>query len=158
MTKYYLTDESWALIVSRLPGKGGDPGCHGRDNRLFIEAVFWIVRTGSPWRSLPPHFGKWNTNYMRFRRWTQKRVWPGVLNALAADDSCEYFFEEGVIRHERAPRVTQEIAAAPPVTERELPEARSDLGREYPKRGDPRLAAPMWGGADPSERCGDGTG
>ena len=99
MTDYYLTDERWALIASHLPGKEGDPGCHGRDNRLFIEAVFWIVRTGSPWRSLPPHFGKWYTNYTRFRRWTQKRVWPGVLDALAADESCEYFFEEGALRH-----------------------------------------------------------
>jgi len=90
LTGYYLTDERWALIASHLPGKEGDPGCHGRDNRLFIEAVFWIVRTGSPWRSLPPHFGKWYTNYTRFRRWTQKRVWPGVLDALAADESCEY--------------------------------------------------------------------
>jgi len=99
LTDYYLTDERWALIASRLPGKEGDPGCHGRDNRLFIEAVFWIVRTGSPWRRLPPHFGKWYTNYTRFRRWTQKRVWPRVLNALRADESCEYFYEKGVIRH-----------------------------------------------------------
>ena len=99
MAEYYLTDERWALIASRLPGKKSDPGRHGRDNRLFIEAVFWIVRTGSPWRSLPPHFGKWYTNYIRFHRWTQKRVWPGVLDALAADESCEYFFEEGALRH-----------------------------------------------------------
>ena len=38
-------------------------------------------------------------NYTRFRRWTQKRVWPGVLDALAPDESCEYFFEEGALRH-----------------------------------------------------------
>ena len=99
LTEYYLTDERWALIASRLPGKEGDPGCHGRDNRLFIEAVFWIVRTGAPWRSLPPHFGKWYTNYTRFHRWRQNGRWPGVLNALKADEACEYFYEDGVIRH-----------------------------------------------------------
>ena len=114
MTDYYLTDERWALIASRLPGKEGDPGCHGRDNRLFIEAVFWIVRTGSPWRSLPPHFGKWYTNYTRFRRWTQKRVWPGVLNALGTDETCEYFYEENAIRHAPLRRlVAPEAGTAP---------------------------------------------
>ena len=99
MTEYYLTDERWALIAFCIPGKESDRGCHGRDNRLFIEAVFWIARTGSSWRSLPPHFGNWNTNYVRYRRWTQKRVWPGVLNALAVDETCEYFYDEGAIRH-----------------------------------------------------------
>ena len=99
MTEYYLTDERWALIASCLPGKEGDPGCHGRDNRLFIEAVFWIVRTDSSWRSLPPHFGKWYTTYTRFNRWRQKGIWLGVLNALKVDEACEYFYKDGVICH-----------------------------------------------------------
>jgi transposase len=99
LTEFYLTDERWALIAARLPGKEGDPGCHGRDNRLFVEAVFWVVRTGSPWRNLPAPFGKWYTNYTRFRRWTQKSVWPRVLEALKQDESCEYFLEDGAIRH-----------------------------------------------------------
>ncbi len=129
MIEYYLTDERWALIASLLPGNEVIPGRHGRDNRLFIEAVFWIVRSGSPWRSLPPHFGKWYTNYTRFRRWTKKRVWPGVLNALGADESCEYFYEDGAIRHQPARRVAQETAPPPPANEREPPEARSGLER-----------------------------
>ncbi len=99
LTEFYLTDERWALIASLLPGKEGDPGCHGRDNRLFIEAVFWIIRSDATWRSLPPEFGKWYTNYTRFRRWTLDGRWPIVLNALAADDSCEFFYENGEIRH-----------------------------------------------------------
>ena len=98
LTNYYLTDERWAMIASHLSGKEGDPGCHGRDNRLFIEAVLWIVRTGSPWRSLPPHFGNWYTNYTRFHRWRRKQVWPRVLNALATDETCVYFYEDGAIR------------------------------------------------------------
>lgn len=98
-TKCYLTDDRWALIASHVPGKEGDPGCRGRDNRLFIEAVFWIARTGSSWRRLPPHFGKWHTNYIRFWRWTQKRVWPGLLSALAEDETCEFFYEDGAIRY-----------------------------------------------------------
>ena len=72
------------------------------------------MRTGSPWRSLPEPFGKWYTNYTRFRRWTQKRVWPGVLEALAADETCEFFFEDGKIRYAPLRRlVTPEPATAP---------------------------------------------
>ena len=97
----YLTDERWALIAPHLSGKESDRGCHGRDNRSFIEAVFWIARTGSPWRQLPSRFGKWYTNYTRFHRWKQKQIWPDVMNALAADDACEYLYENGKIR--RAP-------------------------------------------------------
>lgn len=115
LTDYYLTDERWALIASQLPGKESDPGCHGRDNRLFIEAVLWIARTGSPWRSLPPRFGNWYTNYTRFYRWRKKQVWPRVLNALATDETCEYFYEEGAIRAGRS-RSEKLPKEAPPWT------------------------------------------
>ena len=132
MIEYYLTDERSALIASLLPGNEVTPGRHGRDNRLFFEAVFWIVRTGSHWRRLPPHFGKWYTNYTRFRRWTRRQVWPTVLSALKADPTCEYFYEDGAIHHAPRRGVAYETAAAPPATEREPPEARSDDGREPP--------------------------
>ncbi len=58
-------DEQWARIAPELPGKKGDPGKSGTDNRLFVEAVLWVARTGSPWRDLPDDFGKWSTVYTR---------------------------------------------------------------------------------------------
>ena len=96
---FYLTDARWALIASALPGKGGDPGRPGRDNRLFVEAVLWIVRTGSPWRKLAPQFGNWYTAYTRFNRWTLKNVWPEVFRRLAQDRDCKYFYENGLIMY-----------------------------------------------------------
>ncbi len=82
MVDRILSDDLWAAVAPLLPGKEGDPGCRGRDNRLFLEAVFWIARTGAPWRELPPEFGKWYTTYTRYHRWGKKGVWPGVVEAL----------------------------------------------------------------------------
>jgi transposase len=101
---FYLTDERWKRIAALLPGKEGDPGRHGRDNRLFIEAVFWMIRTDATWRNLPQQFGKWYTIYTRFHRWMQNGVWADVLDALAVEETCEYFYKEGSIRYEPAQR------------------------------------------------------
>ncbi len=141
LTKDYLTDERWGLIASCLPGKEGDPGRHGRDNRLFIEAVFWIVRTGSSWRSLPSKFGRWYTIYTRFHRWMQKGIWADVLNALAADETCEYFFREGEIRYEPAQRrAAEETVATPPAETKELAQSGRERRAPEPSRRATRRA------------------
>ena len=54
-----------------------------KDNRLFINAVFWILRTGAPWRDLPPDYGKWGTVYQRFLRWSKKGIWAKTFEILA---------------------------------------------------------------------------
>jgi transposase len=56
-----LSDAQWARVAPLLPGKPGDPGRSGTDNRLFLEAVLWMARAGAPWRDLPDMFGSWNT-------------------------------------------------------------------------------------------------
>ena len=68
-----------------VPGKDGDKGRHGEDNRLFVDAVLWVLRTGAPWRDLHPSFGHWNSVFQRFNRWSRKGVWDRVFKALAAD-------------------------------------------------------------------------
>ena len=72
-------------MAPELPGKVGDPGASASDNRLFVEAVLWIARTGAPWRDLPHEFGKWYSVYTRFWRWAQKGVWERVFKALSDD-------------------------------------------------------------------------
>ncbi len=98
MTERYLTDERWALVASLLPGKVGDPGRSGRDNRLFLEAVLWVARMQAPWRNLPEEFGKWYTTYTRYNRWAKADVWPKVFAALATDPACEYFYQDSEVR------------------------------------------------------------
>jgi len=67
MRRYALRDDQWDRIKEILPGREGHVGGTAADNRLFVEAVLWVVRTGSPWRDLPAFFGKWNTVFKRYR-------------------------------------------------------------------------------------------
>ena len=58
--RFVVGDAAWEKVAPLLPGKASDPGATARDNRLFLEAVLWRVRTGAPWRDLPGDFGRWN--------------------------------------------------------------------------------------------------
>lgn len=101
--RYELTDEEWNRIESLLPGREGDPGGHGEDNRLFVNAVIWIARTGAPWRDLPERFGKWNSVFVRFNRWAKSGVWQGVFRALRVPDLESLLLDSTVIRaHQHA--------------------------------------------------------
>jgi len=92
-----LSDAQWERVSPLLPGKAGDPGRTGADNRLFLEAVLWIVRTGSPWRDLPEAFGNWNSAFKRFRRWAIKGVFETIFKSLSGDPDFEYAMIDGTI-------------------------------------------------------------
>ncbi|EAR21493.1 IS298, transposase OrfA [Nitrococcus mobilis Nb-231] len=99
MARKCLRDDQWRRIEHWLPGKQGDPGRSAVDNRLFVEAVLWIARTGAPWRDLPPEFGPWNSVYKRFSRWETKGVWHRVFEELAQDaDFEELYLDSTVVR------------------------------------------------------------
>jgi putative transposase len=85
-----LSDGQWKRIEKLCVGKPEDPGGTGADNRMFVEAVLWIARTGSPWRDLPNIFGKWNSVFVRFNRWSEGGVWQRIFTALANDPDFEY--------------------------------------------------------------------
>lgn len=97
MIRLVLKDEQWKQIAPIIPGKEGDPGRSGEDNRLFLEAVLWIARTGSPWRDLPEYFGKWFSVWKRFRRWALKGVFEKIFIALSGDPDFEYAMIDGTI-------------------------------------------------------------
>ncbi len=86
MTEAYrrhdITDQAWALLEPHLLGREGTWGGVARDNRLFINAVFWILRTGAPWRDLPPTYGDWKNTQRRFCRWRDKGMWESLLTQL----------------------------------------------------------------------------
>ena len=104
MDRLCLTDVQWDKIADLLPGKPGDPGRSGADNRLFVEAVLWMARTGAPWRDLPAMFGNWNSVFQRFRRWARKGVFERMFKALRGDPDFEYVIADGTIcrAHQKA--------------------------------------------------------
>lgn len=97
MTRRVLSDAQWALIEPFCLGKKRDPGQTGRDPRLFMEAVLWIVRTGAQWRELPQELGKWNSVFKRFRRWVHADVFYRMFKTLASDADFEYAMIDGTI-------------------------------------------------------------
>ena len=97
MNRNLLSDAQWRRVAPLLPGKPGDPGRSADDNRLFLEAVFWIVRTGAPWRDLHAGFGNWNSVFRRFRRWAKKGVFESLFKALSDDPDFEYAIIDGTI-------------------------------------------------------------
>lgn len=97
MIRTVLTDSQWARIEPHCRGKITDPGRSGTDNRLFIEAVLWIARTGSPWRDLPEEFGRWHTVYQRFRNWADAGVFEQIFQAIADVPDMEYAMIDGTI-------------------------------------------------------------
>jgi transposase len=92
-----LSDLQWERVAPLLPGKLGDPGRSGADNRRFLEAVLWIARTGSPWRDLHLEFGHWNSVFQRFRRWALKGVFKTIFRSLSGDPDFEYAIIDGTI-------------------------------------------------------------
>ena len=103
MRHHEITDRQWEAIALLLPGKVTDCGVTAKDNRLFVNAVVWIMRTGCPWADLPERFGKSNTVCKRFRRLAKKSVWERLFQALQAPDLDWVMLDSTVVRaHQHA--------------------------------------------------------
>ena len=79
--RHDISDHAWELLEPLLPGRPGSWGGIARDNRLFVNAVFWILRTGAPWRDLPLDYGDWKNTHRRFSRWRDKGTWEKLFEA-----------------------------------------------------------------------------
>ena len=91
-----LTDAQWARIESLCTGKANDRGST-TNNRMFIEAVLWIARIGSPWRDLLKEFGRWNSVFQRYRRWSKAGRFTRIFEEISGEPDIEYAMTDGSI-------------------------------------------------------------
>ncbi len=82
MARYDLSEAEWRLIDPLLPNK--PRGVARVDDRRVINGIFYVLRTGSPWRDLPERYGPYTTVYNRYNRWAKAGVWLTIFETLAA--------------------------------------------------------------------------
>ena len=82
MARGDLTNEEWAIIEPLLPSERGRWARPAQDNRRFLNGMLHVLRVGCPWRDMHERYGKWNSVYVRFRRWAEQGVWDAMLETL----------------------------------------------------------------------------
>jgi transposase len=88
--RHDISDEVWVLLEPLLAGQPGQWGGVAQNNRRFLNGVFWVLRTGAPWRDLPPDYGDWKNTHRRFCRWRDKGRWERILEALTQSPDYEW--------------------------------------------------------------------
>src|SRR6266545_3092035 len=113
MDRLVLSDAAWERMAPLIIGRPDQKGSTGRDNRMFVEGVLWIVRTGAPWRDLPEAFGDWNSVFRRFSRWSIKGVWWRIFEAMSDDPDFEYLIVDSTIvrAHQHAAALIEGLPA-----------------------------------------------
>jgi transposase len=98
--RFDLSDEEWALLEPLLPKSRKRARV---DDRKIVNAIFYVLRTGMPWRDLPARYGPYTTAYNRFNRWSRRGIWKLVFEKLAAKsrDSL-YLIDSTVVKAHRA--------------------------------------------------------
>ena len=105
--RYELTDNEWSAIKPMLPNK--PRGVPRVDDRRVLNGIFWVLRSGAPWRDLPDNFGPYTTCYNRFVRWRRAGVWAKLMSALAgAHDAAVQMIDTSIVRvHQHGACITR---------------------------------------------------
>jgi transposase len=105
--RYELDDHEWAVIKSMLPNK--PRGVPRVNDRRVLNGIFWILRSGAPWRDLPDAFDPYTTCYNRFVRWRWAGVWSRIIDALAAaHDAAVQMIDTSIVRvHQHGACITR---------------------------------------------------
>jgi transposase len=122
-----LSDKEWNLLESLLPPERGREGRPANDNRIVLNGILWRLRTGAPWREMPDRYGKWNSVYRRYSRWTQGGIWGPVAILLA-----QMLMLQGDQRERGAPPSRKLRPAARPTPKIEAP---TQAKRQARRRG-----------------------
>jgi transposase len=100
--RYDLSDFEWSVIEPLLPKdrRGRKPG----NNRRVLNGIFWVLRTGAPWRDLPERYGPYTSAYNRFNRWRKAGIWDRLMDAIVkAHDGKVQMIDSSIVRvHQHA--------------------------------------------------------
>lgn len=113
MRRHELSDQEWHLIEPHTLGQPGTNGGTGRDNRLFVNAVFYRTRTGIAWRDLPARLGNWNTIARRFRRWALAGVREALFLAVQEPDYAWVLVDSTTVKAHKAAAGQKKALPAP---------------------------------------------
>ena len=98
LRRYELTDQEWNRIKDLLPPeKSGKRGRPSKDNRMILNAMVWIARSGAPWRDLSERYGPWETVYSRFRKWINDGILDNIFRVLGLDAELDELFMDSSI-------------------------------------------------------------
>ena len=100
--RYDLTDFEWSVIKPLLPNK--PRGVPRVDDRRVLSGIFWVLRSGAPWRDLPERYGPYTTCYNRFVRWRKAGVWDRIMDAVseAYDGDIQMIDSSSIRVHQHA--------------------------------------------------------
>ena len=108
--RYALTDAEWRLIEPVLPCK--PRGVPRVDDRRVLNGIFWVLKSGAPWRDLPERYGPYTTCYNRFVRWRRAGVWDCILAAISHREDAEVqMIDSTIVRaHQHATCIRHGVA------------------------------------------------
>ena len=97
MREEYITDETWVKMLIFFRGVRGIYVGKDRKLKMFIEAIYWITRTGAQWREMPEKYGCWNSIFARFNDWSKKNIWGKLMEFCVQDPDLEYLSIDATI-------------------------------------------------------------
>jgi transposase len=95
--RYELSEVQWEKIKDFLPGRVESVGRTALDNRVFVNGVLWVLRSGAHWHDLPERYGKYKSLHKRFSRWAASGVWEKVFQELLRDRKNQYLMIDSTI-------------------------------------------------------------
>lgn len=101
MARGDLSDEEWRIVEPLLPTGRGRKSRPSHDNRRFFNGMLHVLRVGCPWRDMHERYGKWNSVYVRFRRWAEQGVWDALLETLVElglTDDWQHMIDSATVR------------------------------------------------------------
>src|ERR1700730_3426683 len=98
--RFDLSDDEWALLEPLMPKSRMSARV---DDRKIMNAIFYVLRTGMPWRDLPERYGPYTTSYNRFKCWSRRGIWKRIFDTLASKSRDGlYLIDTRVVKAHRA--------------------------------------------------------